>query len=630
MKKISLDELALLIADPGTPEEQVGQYVRLDEGASGPFAPVLEIDPNKVAIPATPAGRARGDAIIGSLNWASRMKRRARFEERMAGGYDGPVIVSEGDSWFQYPWRLADVIDHLMTPYAILSLDAAGDTLENMAREREYMDAIAEQQASVFLLSAGGNDALGGGNLRQHLRSYAPDLSASGHLLPSFDVLIGRAAALLDGIFRELERAFPKLAVICHGYDYTIPKGGKWLGKPMASLGIRKADVQAAICAEMVDRWNGAVSRVARGYPNVMVVDNRGSVGKRWSDELHPTDEGFADVAANFKKAIEAVVPKSEPASALVSLSGSRVRAKRLPRRRGAMLAAPLRLGKARRKARSLHIGLNVVDPNHYAGWDGKLNACHNDAVAMEAVAKSLGYQTKCMLSEGAKRDNVIEAIGAAAKELKPGDIFLLTYSGHGGQVPDVNRDEQDDDLDETWCLYDAQLIDDESYTLWSKFDEDVRVVVISDSCHSGSVIRNATLGAAGPLAKSPDGAPARAMPFDVAASVYMQNRDFYRKLGTSLAQVEAHVLTKQLSSAIAATVRLVSGCQDNQLSYDGIENGQFTSRLLRVWGGGTFTGNYDQLHRRILELMPPNQTPRHSQIGRPNPAFDAQRPFEI
>lgn len=31
-------------------------------------------------------------------------------------------------------------------------------------------------------------------------------------------------------------------------------------------------------------------------------------------------------------------------------------------------------------KGYSLNIGLNAVDPNHYAGWDGELNACEADA----------------------------------------------------------------------------------------------------------------------------------------------------------------------------------------------------------------------------------------------------------
>jgi len=37
----------------------------------------------------------------------------------------------------------------------------------------------------------------------------------------------------------------------------------------------------------------------------------------------------------------------------------------------------------------SLHIGLNYVDPNHYSGWDGKLNAAEYDAKDMFFITKS-------------------------------------------------------------------------------------------------------------------------------------------------------------------------------------------------------------------------------------------------
>ena len=36
-----------------------------------------------------------------------------------------------------------------------------------------------------------------------------------------------------------------------------------------------------------------------------------------------------------------------------------------------------------------------------------------------------------------------------------------MTYSGHGGQIEDVSGEEEDK-KDETWCLYDGELIDDE------------------------------------------------------------------------------------------------------------------------------------------------------------------------
>ena len=35
----------------------------------------------------------------------------------------------------------------------------------------------------------------------------------------------------------------------------------------------------------------------------------------------------------------------------------------------------------------ALTIGLNSVDPKHYAGWSGELNACEADAEDMASIA---------------------------------------------------------------------------------------------------------------------------------------------------------------------------------------------------------------------------------------------------
>src|ERR1043166_7960133 len=115
---------------------------------------------------------------------------------------------------------------------------------------------------------------------------------------------------------------------------------------------------------------------------------------------------------------------------------------------------------------RSIHIGLNHVDPDAYFGWDGALSGCINDARDMQAIADRLGYSSLLLLDSQAVSSRVIEAIGSAAQRLTPGDILLLTYSGHGGQVEDVNGDEPDAQ-DETWVLWDRQLLDDELYALW-------------------------------------------------------------------------------------------------------------------------------------------------------------------
>ena len=140
-------------------------------------------------------------------------------------------------------------------------------------------------------------------------------------------------------------------------------------------------------------------------------------------------------------------------------------------------------------RALSLHLGLNAVDPTHYEGWGGELDACEFDAKDMAALAKSRKMKPTVLLTKKATREGVLAALRAAAKTLKSGDLFFLTYSGHGGQVPDVTG-EEDDKLDETWCLYDGELIDDELYLELGRFAKGVRVLVLSDSCHSGTVTR--------------------------------------------------------------------------------------------------------------------------------------------
>src|ERR1043165_5289951 len=95
-------------------------------------------------------------------------------------------------------------------------------------------------------------------------------------------------------------------------------------------------------------------------------------------------------------------------------------------------------------RAMSLHIGLNSVDPAHYQGWDGQPPACEDDAKDMAAIAKSKKMKSSTLLTKNATRNATLAALRAAAKQLKSGDLFFLTYSGHGGQIDDVTGEEKD------------------------------------------------------------------------------------------------------------------------------------------------------------------------------------------
>jgi len=291
----------------------------------------------------------------------------------------------------------------------------------------------------------------------------------------------------------------------------------------------------------------------------------------------------------------------------------------------------------AKVKAISLHIGLNAVSDAAYGGWTGPLAACEFDANDMAAIAKAKGMQSTVLLTKKGTRANVLAGMRGAAKALSSGDLFFLTYSGHGGQVPDINSEELDK-KDETWCLYDGQLIDDELYFELSRFAAGVRILVLSDSCHSGTVTREAP-----PPNPGPNKRP-KLMPEGVAMRTYREHKAFYDKLqrdvakaagkpvvdpDTALAQVAASGRLSAIVSKFNPAVILISGCQDNQTSMDGDHNGAFTEQLLKTWSNGAFFGNYANFHARIKAHMPPTQTPNLFTLGTAG-VFLSQTPFFV
>ena len=276
----------------------------------------------------------------------------------------------------------------------------------------------------------------------------------------------------------------------------------------------------------------------------------------------------------------------------------------------------------------SLHVGLNAVDPAHYDGWDGALTACEFDANDMESLAQSRGFQTTKLLTGDATADAILNGIGSAASELESGDIFLVTYSGHGGQVPDGD-DEETDRSDETWVAFDRQIVDDELYDLWATFKPGVRIFVLSDSCHSGSVNKGITDDdVPDPVATAERAAQQeprfRALPRDKMIATYRKNKELYDGIQKRVAGSESS------ASELGATALLISGCQDDQLSLDGFSNGRFTEELKKVWADGSWQGSYPAFHQAIVDGMPDDQTPNYNPVGAANPDFEQQNPFTV
>ena len=151
-----------------------------------------------------------------------------------------------------------------------------------------------------------------------------------------------------------------------------------------------------------------------------------------------------------------------------------------------------------------------------------------------------------------------------------------------------------------------------------------VRILVLSDSCYSGTVTKEA-LNRPIRLLRASMGRNCRirSMPREVAGRTYRAHRSFYDPILKNAALREDR-------KAIKASIILISGCQDNQESEDGDLNGLFTATLLRAWHEGKFQGSLQQFHKKIKERMPAYQTPNYFVIGAIHPDFETARPFTI
>jgi hypothetical protein len=299
-------------------------------------------------------------------------------------------------------------------------------------------------------------------------------------------------------------------------------------------------------------------------------------------------------------------------------------------------------------KGISIHIGLNHIDEDYY-GTDGELFGCINDANDMKAIATKLGYSSSEVITEeDGTKSNVVSAIASAADKMASGDTLLLTYSGHGSHVDDVDGDEPDGQ-DETWCLYDQMLIDDELRQLWARFKAGTRIFMLSDSCHSGTVARmlirkefdkvEPTTRAFLLRRKLAKGTP-QALVAEAMGSRDVVPVSVYRQLPSSAQQHVKAAHGSELNAAqyvsggsravIQTTVIQISGCQDYETSLDGNANGLFTEKLKAVWNSGAFAGGYRAFHQAILNEMPLTQRPNYDVVGAANAAFEAAKPFTI
>ena len=279
-------------------------------------------------------------------------------------------------------------------------------------------------------------------------------------------------------------------------------------------------------------------------------------------------------------------------------------------------------------RALSVHIGLKKVDPG-YGTWNGvDARFCENDAVAMYSLAVQSGFEAlEPILTEKATKKNVCKAIEKAYLELNEGDVFWLSFAGHGFRRPNQNTSIKDD-FKECWIVYDDAIIDSELHGWLAEFREGVRVIVVSESCNSGGMIEPPPFALVrrkvGRAIDKLFGRSALEVPAEVVEIIVDENYERFREL-------DRRYRAKN-SEGVKAMVILFAACRADQLAYidEAAKHGLFTTSLLReVDGAESYRKLGESVRKSVLKLES-RQSPDYRSIGVQIPGFEESLPFEI
>jgi len=200
----------------------------------------------------------------------------------------------------------------------------------------------------------------------------------------------------------------------------------------------------------------------------------------------------------------------------------------------------------------------------------------------------------------------------------RPNDIVLLHFSGHGSQMIDVSGDELDG-LDETIVPYDSRqgdvfdISDDEINGLLSELTRKTpNVVLILDSCHSGSASRAALTGNT-----------VRQIPPDTRQPPKPE----------SFARSERGIVEQPGSFLENSNYVLISGSDANELSnessFAGKRHGALTYFLVQAMLNAPADTTYRDLMDEVKVEVSLRFTSQHPQLegaGAENVVFGSQR----
>jgi len=317
------------------------------------------------------------ESVLEKLNNIKNTQRNKLYFKKIRKGFrdltnkKNITVLAEGDSWFNYPIILTDIIDRISMEkdLAVYSIASGGDWFLNMLTGRQYVEELSISHPEWFLISGGGNDLVGSRRLATILQpeggsvefdknqwtQYLIDDFAEKKAIPlkedfyeglqflskDFYALLMffhlQYYYLLKGILKggsNCKSKFDGIKIITQGYDYPLPSfdkrfglnpiewyipfvrkflgHGSWLKGPLQIRGINNSADQRKVMYSMIYLFNEMMIEIGSLFnktgTRVFHIDSRDSVGENgWADELHPRPLHFIKTGKTFVECIKQI-----------------------------------------------------------------------------------------------------------------------------------------------------------------------------------------------------------------------------------------------------------------------------------------------------------------------------------